>query len=80
MIKVNNWSRAILPLIEKPYIAYIMDAILDFLVYITDWRGKRKAKKEGKEYGISIAQYLSIILLCLVVVLVILRTYNHFAG
>jgi phosphoglycerol transferase MdoB-like AlkP superfamily enzyme len=63
----------------KHYIAFVMDAIIELLIYITDWRGKRKAKKEGKEYGISIAQYLSIILLCLVVVAISLWVFVHFA-
>lgn len=73
-------GRAVYLLMGKHYIAYIMDAILELLIYITDWRGKRKAKKEGKEYGISIAQYLDIILLCMVVIMSILWAYVHFAS
>lgn len=73
-------GRAVYLLMGKPYIAYVMDAIIELLIYITDWRGKRKAKKEGKEYGISIAQYLDIILLCIVVVALILWAYVHFAS
>lgn len=46
-----------------------MESILEVLVYILDWRGKRKAKKEGREYRITIGQYVMIYGMCLVAII-----------
>ncbi|MBW7914557.1 MAG: hypothetical protein H3C54_12880 [Taibaiella sp.] len=49
--------------------------MLDLLVYILEWRGKGKAKKEGRKYGITIGQYITIVIICLAILVLAFRTY-----
>lgn len=51
--------------------------MLELLVYILDWRGKRKAKKEGRKYGMTIGQYITIVVICLAILVLALRVYSY---
>lgn len=57
-----------------------MESLLEVLVYILDWRGKRKAKKEGRKYGITIGQYITIVVVCLAIIVLALRVYTDLAN
>lgn len=50
-----------------------MESLLEVLVYILDWRGKRKAQKEGRKYGITIGQYITIVVICLAILVLAVR-------
>lgn len=40
-----------------------MEDLLSLIADFLDWRGKRNAKKEGRKYGITIQQYVTIYLI-----------------